>query len=255
MKIRELYNELCIELPKSLSCDWDPDGFEVCPDSDAEVKKVLISLDVTNEVIEKAIKECFDVIISHHPLFFKGVGELSDTSVNGEKAIKLIRNGIGTMSFHTRLDAQTCGVNDILADLIGLENVETVENGDERIMRVGELVEYMPIEEFALMVKEKLDAGTVIVSPYTEKVRRVAVLGGSGGSDIYTAKACGADTYLTGEMKYSQLLSYDDVKMNLVIAGHYNTEFPVCNRLYELVKSIAPETYVEVFASNRIFTV
>ena len=135
MRVIDLYNELNKIIPPSLSCSWDRDGLESCPEPLHEVKKVLIALDTTNEVIDKAIDEGADVIISHHPLFFGGLGNINALTFDGARAVKLAKSGIATMSFHTRLDALDGGVNDILAARLRLKNVEKI--GDEGICRIG----------------------------------------------------------------------------------------------------------------------
>ncbi len=252
MKVTEFYEKMCADLPKEMSCPWDKDGFEVCPGSSSEVKRVLVALDVTGDVIDKAIDEDFDVIMSHHPIFWNGIGRLSDDDFDGARAIKLIKNDISVMSFHTRLDAQAGGVNDILASLLGLRNVTVMEKEDERIMRVGELDREMTPDEFCKLVKEKLCVGAVALSPCGKNVKRVAVLGGGGGGDIGLAVASGADTYLTGELKHSQLMSAAELGINLVMAWHYDTEFPACRRLCELAERNCPDAYVEVFDCNKV---
>ena len=250
MKTLELYHEICKIIPRELSCEWDHDGLEVCPDGEREVKKILISLDVTDEVIDRAIKDKFDVILAHHPLFFKGVSEVSDQNPNGMRAIKLIKNNIAVMTFHTRLDAVEGGVNDVLASKLGLENVETV--GDERIVRVGELPDEMDADAFARLVKFALEAPCVTLSPCGKKVKRIALIGGSGGEDIRVGQAAGADTYLTGELKYHPMISAGEIDMNLVCAGHFYTEYPVTEFLSEQAKTFCPDADIEIFFSDRV---
>ncbi|MBQ8407653.1 MAG: Nif3-like dinuclear metal center hexameric protein [Clostridia bacterium] len=256
MKVIELYNKLSEIIPPSLSCSWDRDGLESCPEPEREVKRVLISLDTTNEVIDKAIADGADVIVSHHPLFFGGLGNINTLTFDGARAVKLAKHNIATMSFHTRLDALEGGVNDILAELIGLKNVETV--GDEGIVRIGELSAELDVMDFAKSVKERLSCGQsekearVAICPANRSVKRVAVLGGSGGDDIRVAAQAGADTYLTGELKYHERLSAADFGVNLVCAGHFFTEYPVCAFLERTVKALLPEARVEVVFSNTI---
>ncbi len=256
MTVIELYNKLCEIIPTELSCSWDRDGLESCPEPEREVKKVLIALDTTNEVIDKAIDDGADVIISHHPLFFGGLGNINALTFDGARAVKLAKNNVATMSFHTRLDALEGGVNDILAGVIGLEKVEIV--GDEKIVRVGELPFEMDVLDFAKALKEKLSSGDgereahVAVCPGGKKVKRVALLGGSGGDDIQVASSVGADTYVTGELKYHERLSATDFGMNLICAGHFFTEYPVSTFLETAVKSLLPSASVEVVFSNKI---
>lgn len=259
MTVIELYNKLCEIIPTSLSCPWDRDGLESCPEPDREVKKVLISLDCTNEVIDKAIDERADVIISHHPLFFGGLGNINALTFDGARAVRLAKNNIATMSFHTRLDALEGGVNDILAEKLGLEGVEVI--GEEKICRIGVLPEEQDAFGFAQKVKDALSLGknemsaAVAISGGGKNVKKVAVVGGSGGDDIKVAAAAGADTFVTGELKYHERLSAMDFGVNLICAGHFFTEFPVCTFLENNVKEICPDAAVEVVFSNKIIEI
>lgn len=256
MKVIDLYNKLSEVIPASLSCQWDKDGLESCPEPDKEVKKILISLDTSNNVIDKAISDGYDVIISHHPLFFGGLGNINALTFDGARAVKLAKHGIAAMSFHTRLDALEGGVNDVLADLVGLTNVKVI--GDDRIARVGELEAEMTLTEFASLVKKQLSSGDgercacVTAYPSGRPVKRVALVGGSGGDMIGLAKDSGADTYLTGEAKYHEMLAADDFGINLICAGHFFTEYPVCDFLKKTVAEICHEAEIEVFFSNNI---
>lgn len=252
MTVLEFYKQLTDRIPSELSCSWDGDGFEVCADKDREVSRVLVSLDITNEVIDKAINENFDVIVAHHPLFFKGIKEVSVLSPDGERAVKLVKNNISVMTFHTRLDAVSGGVNDALAACLGLCDVETVEYNGENMIRVGNLPCEMKPEDFAALVKERLGAPAVTLSQSGKNTKRVALLGGSGGGDIGACKVCGADTYVTGEMRYHELLSSGDRGVNLIEAGHFYTEFPVCKILERFICEINPALTVEVYFSDRV---
>ena len=255
MTVIELYNKLCEIIPTSLSCEWDRDGLESCPDPKHEVKKIFISLDVTGEVIDKAVAAGADVIISHHPIFFGGLGNMNALTHNGAKAVKLAKNDIAVMSFHTRLDALPDGVNDTLAAIVGLEGVETV--GNDQICRVGELPEEMDALDFANMLKDKLSFGGgekeahIVLCPAGKKVKRIALVGGGGGGEIGLASSVGADTYITGELKHHERLSADDFGMNLICAGHFFTEYPVCAFLEKTLKEICPQSAVEVIFSNK----
>ncbi len=256
MKVIELYERLSEIIPASLSCTWDRDGLESCPEPDRDVRKILVSLDVTNSVIDRAIETRADVIVSHHPLFFGGLGNINAMTFDGARAVKLAREGIAVMSFHTRLDALKGGVNDTLASLMGLCDVKII--GDEGIARIGELECEMSVEDFGRMLKERLSSGScereahIAVCGANRAVKKVALLGGSGGDDIKVAAASGADTYVTGELKYHERLSAVDFNMNLICAGHFFTEYPVCEFLKETVMGICPDAEVEIYFSNTI---
>ena len=115
MNVKELYGFLNEKIPPSLSCDWDNDGLMCCADETKEIRRVLIALDMTAEVIKKAIAEGYDLILSHHPLIFSPLRAVTPMDHIARRFIDLIRADIAAMSFHTRLDAVEGGVNDILA--------------------------------------------------------------------------------------------------------------------------------------------
>ncbi len=251
MTVREFYKALCAIVPRELGCDWDKDGLNVCPEPDREVKKVLVALDATAAVVDRAVAEGYDVIFSHHPMLWDGLKTVDADDCVGGKVVKLCRGGVAAISFHTRIDAAEGGVNDILASLAGLENVEP--SGIENIMRVGTLPAPMSAAEFAARVKAALGCAAVVCSDAGLPVHRVAVVGGSGKSEIGVALAAGADTFLTGELKYSQLC--EPCGINLLMAGHFHTEQPVCKRLCALVARVCPEAETNIVKSCKVTVV
>ena len=122
MTVKEMYARFSERIPEHLSEEWDNDGLMCCPDATTEVCRVLITLDVTEEVVDYAIESAFDLIISHHPLIFKPLSSVNESDHISRKVIKLLNSGISVFSFHTRADKVTGGVNDKLAELLGLEN-------------------------------------------------------------------------------------------------------------------------------------
>lgn len=255
MTVRELYAELEKRIPKELSCAWDNDGLLCCPDGRREVKKALIALDVTEQVAEYAICNGYDCIISHHPFIFKGLKALDADADNSAKAIRLICNGISVMSFHTRLDACDGGVNDRLCELLGLDDVCAFDEDGIPLGRVGSLGTEMSGENFALLVKKTLGAPFVLLSDAGVPVKRVAVLGGSGKDVIEAARATGADTFLSGRLDYHPMTDGAERKsspMNLLEAGHFYTEQPVCEVLKGMIGDICSDISCHVYFSNVI---
>ena len=243
MTIRELYASLEERLPRTLSCPWDNDGISCAPDLDAPVTGVVISLDPTEDAVEAAVEAGYNVILTHHPMLFRGLKTVDGHDTGSRKVIRMIQNGITAMAFHTRLDAVDGGVNDVLAARLGLENV--VPFGDDNpagkpIGRVGDLPEAMTPEAFAEVIKTALGLSAVVWSGDGHPIRRVAVLGGSGDGDAAAAAAAGADAYVTGELKYHQLCDVPYEGINLYMAGHYHTEAPVLEYLAQLCEEIHP---------------
>ncbi len=255
MTVRELYCELDKRIPANLSCQWDNDGLLCCPEGQREVKKALIALDVTSAVAEYAMENGYDCIVAHHPFIFKGLKALDEQGEVSAKAIRLICKGISVMSFHTRLDAVSGGVNDKLCELLGLSSVTSFEEDGIPLGRVGSVSQKMNAEDFARIVKQALNAPFVLLSDAGVEVRRVAVLGGSGKDVIEAARATGADTFVSGRLDYHPMTDGADrisSPMNLIEAGHFYTEQPVCEVLKDMIKEICPDISCHVYSSNVI---
>lgn len=255
LTVSALYDFLNARIPKELSCPWDNDGLMVCPDRQAPVTKVLVTLDATEDMVDFAITEGYDVILTHHPMIFHGMTAVDGHDTASRKVIRLIRAGISVMSFHTRLDTVEGGVNDTLAACLGLTDVTSFGDSDNAagacMGRIGSLPSPMSIADFTKQVKNILHAPVTWVGDAGRPVSRVAVLGGGGSGDEAAARLAGADTYLTGELKYNQLCDAPYSGMNLLAAGHYHTEFPICRVLAEWVRQLSPDLTVTVCGSDR----
>lgn len=251
MKTRELYAFFDERIPASLSCEWDNDGLLVCPNPEKEVKKVLVALDATEKVVEIAISEGYDLILTHHPIIFSPLSHIEPSDPIAKKVIALLRGGVSVMSFHTRLDAVQGGVNDLLAEKFGLLDVHPFGQNGEAIGRIGKLPAPMTLEEFAKTVKSTLGASSVAYAG-TRTVEMVALLGGGGSDDVEAAQMAGADTFLSGELKYHQLNEAPERGMNLVAAGHFDTEKHICKKLASLALEADPSLSVTVLQGTPI---
>ncbi|MBE6607505.1 MAG: Nif3-like dinuclear metal center hexameric protein [Ruminococcaceae bacterium] len=253
--VYELYSYLNKIISPDLSCEWDNDGLMVCPDKFSDVKRVLLALDITSEVVEYAASEGFDVIISHHPLIFKPLKNVSGDDAASSKVISLIKNSVTAMSFHTRLDALDGGVNDMLAELLGVEDVEVLPGDPDMIGRIGNLEIPADPEEFSLYVKDQLGAENVNLVNAQLEVSRVALCGGDGKELLKAAYKAGADTYITGTLSYNNMIDAAQFPMNVIEAGHFYTENHVLNLLADLVEEFDELIEVEIYNSNIIKTI
>lgn len=255
MTVKELYAGLQAVLPPSLSADWDNDGLACCPDGAREVRRVLVTLDVTDAAVDKAINEGFDVILSHHPLLFRGIKALDGDTPLSAKLVRLVRAGVSAMSFHTRLDAAKGGVNDTVAALLGLLNLETFGTEElGEIGRIGKLAAPHTARTFAEYVAKKLNVSAVLLVGGDREIRTVALVGGEGGDFLDAAKAAGADLFLSGRVGYHRMLDAAESGISVIEAGHFATEAPVCERLAELVNEIDPDLGVEILELPAIET-
>ncbi len=224
MKLFELYEILENRIPKSFSCEWDNDGLMCATDLNSEVRKVLYTLDVTTSALEFAHKNGFDTVISHHPMIFRPLGAITPENHVSAKTIFAVKNNINVFSFHTRFDAMPGGINDLLAEKLGLQYIKSLSDGESDIGRIGTLSKETSIEEFCFYVKDRLGCDSVSLSQYKDKVKTVAVLGGAGKDFINAAIAAGADALVTGELNYNNMAEAAEMGISLIEAGHFFTE-------------------------------
>ncbi len=249
MTVHELYKKLVQRLPDSLSEPWDNDGLMVSADTDAPVRRVLLALDVTENAVDFAIENRFDLILSHHPLIFRPLSAVTEDTPVGRKVVKLIKNGISVISFHTRADRVDGGVNDVLADLLELTEIEPLS--EDGMGRVGYLEEPMTLEEFCDRVKEQLGAPILSVADGGNLVHKVALLGGEGKDYVKAALASEADTYISGSLGYHTLEDAPELGINFIEGGHYYTEAAVLGFFEELLSLIDPSITLHVLPSNN----
>ncbi len=244
MKFTEFIEKLEEIAPRSLSAEWDNDGVMCrCPQTD-EVSKVLVALDPTEKAIKYAAEGGFDLLVTHHPLIFKGVKSLTGEDVVTHRAITALLSSVSVVSLHTRLDAAKGGVNDALAAILGLRVTGIFGDSEApELGRICELEREMTAEELALLVKEKLGASSVRLTG-GGKVKNVALVGGDGKSFVAPAMAAGADLLITGDGGYNILEAAAEEGFSVIEAGHYHTEFPVCEKLCEYLRGLGLEAEV-----------
>ena len=221
----ELLEEL---MPSNLAEDWDNVGLMVGRKGKT-VKRILLALDLSKEVVEQAIAQKIDMIITHHPAIFKKLKRVVDNDWQQDLLLTLMENGIAVYSAHTNLDCVSTGVNDVLAKLLKLEDADILDDSNG-LGRIG-CVEKMTLTDYAQFVKTALKADYVIVGDAGKQVHKVAVCGGAGSDLIDIALAKGADTLVTGDVKYHSAQQAVFSGLNIIDAGHQPTELPVLDKL------------------------
>lgn len=240
-KVRDILNFLAGAAPLELQLDFDNSGF-LLGRSDAEVRRVLLSLDVTGEVVEEAVSEQAQLIVSHHPVIFRPIKAITD-----EKLLSLLENSIAVISMHTNLDIAAGGVNDVLLRLLGASGNEALD--DDGCGRIGVLDEELELRDFLAICREKLDCKGLRYWDAGRRVKKLAVMGGAGGDFVEQAFQRGCDTYVTSDIKYNRFLEAAEMGINLIDADHFCTENPVIPVLAEKLSAAFPE--VEFIVSRR----
>lgn len=234
------------DFPKSLAVDWDNVGLLV-GDEEAEIRKVLINLDVTDAAVERAVKEGADLILTHHPLLFRPLKTVTEHDFIAARVRKLIRNDINYYAMHTNFDiagmADQNAVDLSLREPEVLEELGSYEDGRAYgLGRIGLLPEEMTLKELAGHVKDvmKLDAVRVYGDP-ERKVLRVGVSSGAGKSAVNDALRKHADVLITGDLDYHTAIDADARGLAMIDAGHYGTEFTYISFMEKYVKEKFPE--------------
>ena len=217
MTVRELSDAFDTLYPRALSAEWDNDGLLVSADPSREVHRILTALDVTENVLRAAKENGFDLIMSHHPLIFKPIRRAVLGDGKGGLVAELLASGISVLSYHTRADAASGGVADLLARLIGLLDVEPLADG---ILRIGRLASPLSSVELADRVKHATGAPFIRLGGADRTVSRVALCPGAGDDYVSVAADAGADLYLSGELGYHALLDADQAGLSLLEIGH-----------------------------------
>lgn len=256
MKVSEIVSYLFSLAPSYMKEDWDNVGL-VCGHSDAEVNKVLIALDASSAALQEAKEKKCQMVVSHHPMIFGGVKQVNDNSITGKNVLFAVENRIACVNMHTNLDSVADGVNDILAEKLGLQSIVLVapkgtdDTGREYgYVRVGE-VEKTTLEDFATIVKDVLGCHGLRYAHGGKPVKKVAVGGGACGDEISNVLAAGCDTFVTADLKYHQFCDAEGLGLNLIDAGHFQTEVPVCNYLLKKLSEKFPELQVEISQKQK----
>lgn len=228
--------------PIELAESWDNVGLLI-GNTENEVHKILVMLDFGEQGMEEALEVSADMIVTHHPAIMSKLSTITDPLY-----LKLIENKISLCSMHTNLDSADQGVNQVLAETLGLYDIEPVDF-DGLFGRTG-YVDECTLGEFIQTVKLALDIEHVrYVGSKRNTVSKVAVVGGSGGDFIPNAKVAGCDVYITADIKYHQAQMADKIGLNVIDAGHFETENPVMHKVARHLRSNLED--VEVITSLR----
>lgn len=241
--------------PPYMKEDWDNVGLN-CGHRDKEVKKILVALDPFAPVCREAKAWGADLLVTHHALIWKP-GFVTDRDEQGRNTLYLIENGIAHINAHTNLDMAPGGVNDRLAQVLGLKDVQvlnptgTDENGTPYgLIRMG-TVEEQPLSQFLATVKTTLGCEGLRYVNARDTVRKVAVGGGSCSGALWEVAAALCDTFVTADVKYNGFHDAVTAGVNLIDAGHFHTENPVVAVLAEKIAAAFPEVEVKISENHH----
>ena len=236
--------------PPDLKLDWDNVGL-LCGHRDRPVTRVLVALDPFMDAAEEAAEMGAELLLTHHPLIFHPCRSVSTETQTGRVLLYLIEHGIAAVNAHTNLDRVSGGVNDVLAERLGLAEIRTIPGADGmNLLRMG-AVQEQNLATFLDTVKETLGTPVLRYAQGGGKVHWVAVGGGACGGEMVDAVTAGCDTFVTSDLKYNDFWDARDLGLNLIDAGHFYTENPVCTSLAERVRAQFPDVFVKISENHR----
>ena len=244
--VTEIFEAMDRWAPFETQMDFDNAGFLVGRGS-REVEKILVALDITEEVAEEAVRWGAQLIVAHHPVIFHPARQITDGTPTGRILLRLIEGGVAAICAHTNLDAAQDGVNECLARALGL--TDTIPLNEQKIGRIGTLSCEKPLEQFLHDVVKSLGCRGLRYRDGGRPVRRVAVGGGACGEYIPQALAQGCDTFVTSDLRYNDFL--DTQGLNLIDAGHFPTEDVVCAEVVRRLQKAFPDIRVSKSAVHH----
>jgi dinuclear metal center YbgI/SA1388 family protein len=236
--VNELAEIIELRYPKSLAVEWDVVGF-VTNNSKIEVNNILLTIDVTKDVVSEAIANSVDLIISHHPLILdpEEISDIQTKRIQLKKSLE--ENNIALYVAHTNADIAQGGVNDSLAKVLGLQNVESF--GVEKMGRKGNIPTQITLREFVNLLKDKLPrvkSSIQVSGKLDSKISKVALCGGSGSSLLEEVRKQDVDVFVTADLKHHAVS--DNENMNgpaLISVSHWASEWAWLPELEQQLKT------------------
>lgn len=242
--------------PINYAENWDNVGLLVGT-KEKEVKRIMIALDATDQVVDQAIEQQVDLLITHHPMIFSAMKKITGEDFIGRRILALAKHEISYYAMHTNCDV--CVMNDVAAGKIGLasedilEEVTKTENG--KIMgigKVGMLKQEMSVLDIAALVKRVFDMDYVrVTGELTAQVQRVAISTGAGKSMVSHALDKQAQLLITGDIDHHTAIDALAQGLQIIDAGHFGTEHFMVEYVWKQLREWLPEDIVVLQAKEK----
>jgi len=238
MKIREITAAIERFAPLAWQESYDNAGL-VVGDPEQEVDCALLAVDVTEEVLAEAEREGCGLIVTHHPIIFHPLRRLNGAGYVERCVERAVRSRIALYACHTNLDSAPGGMSWRLAADLGIGALRVLEPAAGKgegvgFGVVGELPEAVPTRDYLREVGRRLRLGALRHSPIaSERVRRVAVCTGAGGSLMGEAVRSGAELYVTADLKYNDFMAPSG-RLTVADVGHFESEYCAIELLFEI---------------------
>ena len=254
MKIKQVLNALEQFAPLPLQESWDNAGLQLGL-TEVDVSGALLCLDVNEAIVDEAIRRDCNLIISHHPLLFHGLKQISDGDYVQRVVIRALKHDIAIISMHTNMDNAKDGVNWKIAEKLGLQNCsffaqKTVGDHEGGSGVVGLMPSPMVAHDFIQLLKERFQVACVQCNELlTRPISKVAICGGAGDFLLNDALSLGADAFITGEMHYHQYFGYEQ-RIQICVIGHYQSEQYTAEVFRDIIQRECPDVKVCIAETN-----
>lgn len=250
MKIRQVLSALEQFAPLPLQESWDNAGLQLGL-TETDVSGVLLCLDVNEQVVDEALRKGCNLIVSHHPLLFRGLKQITDSHYVQRCVIKALKNDIVIVSMHTNMDNAMGGVNWKIAEKLGLQNCQffarkTVDGVEAGNGVIGQLPQTLAADDFVQLVKKRFGVECAQCNELLRRpISKVAICGGAGDFLLDEALHQGADAFITGEMHYHQYFGYEQ-RIQICVIGHYQSEQYTAEIFRDIIGKQCPDVRAEI---------
>ncbi|MBR1548367.1 MAG: Nif3-like dinuclear metal center hexameric protein [Prevotella sp.] len=250
MKIKQVLSALEQFAPLPLQESWDNAGLQIGL-TEADVSGALLCLDVNERIVDEAIARGCNLVVSHHPLLFRGLKQVTDANYVQRTVIKALKNDIVVVSMHTNMDNARGGVNWKIAEKLALADCrffaqKTVDGLEAGSGVMGTLARPMAAADFVRLVKERFQVECAMCNELLARpVAKVAICGGAGDFLLDEALAHGADAFITGEMHYHQYFGYEQ-RIQICVIGHYQSEQYTAEIFRDIIERQCPGVRTEI---------
>ena len=240
--------------PLPLQESWDNAGLQLGL-TEAEVSGALLCIDVNEAIIDEAIAKGCNLVVSHHPLLFRGLKQISGETQVQRCVIKALKHDIVVVSMHTNMDNAKHGVNWKIAEKLGLTDVaffaqKTVDGVEAGSGVVGRLTEPLAAIDFIQRLKQRFGVACVQCNELLARnINKVAICGGAGDFLLDEAIAQGADAFVTGEMHYHQYFGYEQ-RIQICVIGHYQSEQYTAEIFIDIINRECPGVRTQIAETN-----
>ncbi|WP_425381619.1 Nif3-like dinuclear metal center hexameric protein [Spiroplasma endosymbiont of Polydrusus pterygomalis] len=207
--------------PLSDACQWDFSGVQIKSKTKSNINKILVCLDITNDVVESAINNNIELIISHHPfLFAEDINQANISTWKKELYNKILKADINVYSLHTNFDISLMGMNVSMAKALKIKNINFID--EEKLAVTGNFDQQISLQDLIKKIKKYFNVTNIqlVNNKLTDDIVTVALVAGAGGNIINNLPS-NIDLLITGEMKWNYIIEAKDKKINVILVGHY----------------------------------